>query len=160
MMRPPGITEILERLNSREGTFLIGPQPPERIARAQVAMGVEFPPSYLEFISLCGCGGIGGQRLYGVLKDDFSVPGVPDAIWLTLNERERGLIPSELIVIGAVGDGALYVLDTSQRDTDGEAPVLEWWPGLPLEKQDREGIWPSFGHYLLYLVEEANEFEN
>jgi hypothetical protein len=40
------------------------------------------------------------------------------------------------------------VLDVSQRDQDGEYPVLAWNPGLP-DPESMEGIGDNFGSFAL-----------
>jgi hypothetical protein len=133
------------------------PQSEDRVYRAQQALGLIFPPSYESFVRRFGCGGIGGQYFYGVVGDDFTNSSAPDGIWVTLDHRKGGYIPKDLIVVGDCGDGAVYALDTSQRQADGECPVIEWWPGAEEEDQSREPIAEDFGAFFLQETREVVE---
>lgn len=134
---------IEENPTTRHENDLCGPS----AARSQAAIGLSFPRSYLEFVSRLGCGGAGSSEFYGVVSDEFEKSTVPDAIWLTL--------PQELIIVGDVGDGAQYVLYTSQRRMDGECPVIEWWPGADDADQCREPLAPDFGTFFLARTREV-----
>ena len=93
------------------------------IEKAEKKLGLTFPKGYRIFLKELGCGDIIGMEYYGIINDDFENSSVPDAVWLTLEERKSGL-PRYLILIGATGDGAYYAIDTSQFSTDEENPVI------------------------------------
>jgi hypothetical protein len=134
-----------------------GPQPAYRVRSAQQELSVEFPSSYLKFVSAYGCGTVGGEEFYGVFSDDLKLPSTPNVVWLTISARNSGRLPHELILVGDVGDGAEYVIDTSKRGADGECPVLEWWSGSDEEDQCREPIAADFGAFFLQMTREAIE---
>ncbi len=93
------------------------------IEKAENVLEVEFPPTYLKFLSTLGAGDIEGLEFYGVINEDFENSGIPDAVWLTLNERKHGL-PKHLIIIYSAGDGTYYAIDTSQINSHGESPIV------------------------------------
>lgn len=93
------------------------------IDAAEGALGLRFPPTYRKFLATLGCGDIAGLEFFGVIDDNFFSGSIPDAIWLTLDERKSGL-PDNFILIYATGTGEYYALDTSQIDSDGESPVV------------------------------------
>jgi len=64
-------------------------------------------------------------EFYGLISNDFENSSIPDAVWLTLNERQSGL-PHSLVLIFAVGDGGYYALDTSQVDKNYECPIISY----------------------------------
>lgn len=134
-----------------------GPQPVARLDRAQAALGFEFPPSYLEFLARLGAGGVGWAEFYGVVDDDFENSCVPDAIWLTLSDRKEGDLPDGYVVVGSTGDGGVYAIDVSQRDADGESPVVEWWPGLPDADNNPRAIASDFGAFFRQEITGAIE---
>lgn len=96
------------------------------IVKAEKALGLAFPPSYRKFLSVLGCGEIEGLEFYGLIGDDFENSSVPDAIWLTLDERKSSGLPGHLILVYATGDGTYYALDTSQKGSNGECPVVAY----------------------------------
>jgi len=61
------------------------------INKAEKTLGLVFPPTYKKFLAKLGCGDIEGLEFYGLINDDFINSNIPDAIWLTLNERKSGL---------------------------------------------------------------------
>ena len=132
--------------NASLATFA-GPQPASRIRLAQAALGVFFPPTYREFVTRLGCGGLGSTEFYGVATDDFEHSSVPDAIWLTLKNRAGQYVPDSFVVIGSTGDGAYYAIDTARTDANGENPVVEWWPGLSGAVGNPRDIASDFGEF-------------
>lgn len=122
-----------------------GPRPEELVKLAEVALTLEFPPTYREFVRRLGAGDIAGAEFYGVIKGDFENSSVPDAIWLTLDERKTCKLPEPFIIVGDTGDGNYYVIDLSDRNPAGEGPVVEWSPGNRTSRVVAE----DFGAFLL-----------
>lgn len=136
-----------------EGRFS-GEKDDELITKAEAALGLAFPPTYRRFLKEYGCGGMAGEEFFGLIDDDFINSTVPDAIWLTLDERKTGL-PESMIVIHAVGDGTYFVLDTDKKNDVGECPVVAWTPGLSSPGDEVEKIADDFGEFLLTSLQEA-----
>jgi hypothetical protein len=90
-----------------------------------------------------------------LLTDDFEHSGVPDAVWLTLKNRKAHNLPMSLVIIGDTGYGPYYAIDTAQKNTDGESPVIEWWSGLPDAEGNGRVIASDFGKFFLELVQES-----
>lgn len=99
-----------------------GEKPQSLIEKAEKTLGLYFPRSYKAFLQKYGCGDADGVEFYGVINDDFENSSVPDAIWLTLEERKTGL-PNHLVIISSSGDGSYYALDTSKM-IGHECPVI------------------------------------
>jgi len=118
------LQEAVDLIDKNGGDFE-GEKDNALISKAENVLGVTFPPSYRKFLSTLGCGDIGGMEFYGLIGDDFENSGVPDAIWLTLEERKSGL-PENLILVYATGDGAYYAIDTSQVDPRGECAIVSY----------------------------------
>jgi hypothetical protein len=138
----------LLREHEDEGDF-VGPRE-ELVPAAEKALGLGLPPTYRAFVSAFGAGDIAGLEIYGIVDEDFENSSIPDAIWLTLDERETGM-PEGLIPVAQDYDGSYAALDTSQARTDGEAPVVAWFPG----QDETERLAEDFGEFLLQRLREA-----
>jgi hypothetical protein len=144
--------ELIDR--NKLGDFH-GPKPAALIVRAEQKLGVTFPHTYREFISRYGCGGIPPDEFYGLIQEDFENSGVPDAVWMTLEQRASNQFPTAFICVSETGDGGDYCIDTSQILADGESPIVEWWPGLPPDaKGNGRIVAEDFGAFLLSRVNE------
>jgi len=141
-------------IDENDGDFE-GRKPASLVAAAERALGLTFPPTYRKFLLEYGCGDIGGEEFYGVIKDDFVNSSVPDAIWLTLREREESQLPAKFVVVYSSGDGGYAVLDTGQRDSVDECPVVEWIPGASADPQSAPRLADDFGSFLLQTVSAA-----
>ena len=124
------------------------------IKKAEKTLGTIFPESYRVFISAFGAGNYGSQEIYGIIKGDFINSGVPDAIWLTLKEREENNLPKELIIIYYTGDEFYYCLNT-KKAVNGDCPVEAVDVGDLTS--EREVIYSSFSEFLLDIVKEETE---
>lgn len=90
-----------------------------------------------------GAGDCDGVEVYGLVDETFGGP-VPDAVWITLDEREKGSIPSDLIIVGDSGDGGYYCI---QHGEDG--PVH-----LVAPNGRSEAVAADFGAYLLSRLDQ------
>jgi hypothetical protein len=140
--------ELIE-LNDDQADF-DGPKPDDLLKKAEKALGLSFPATYRAFLSRLGCGGIAGAEFYGVIKDDFENSSVPDAIWLTLEERKSTQLPNSHILVGATGDGGYFAIDCSTT-LDGESAVVEWW-AVP---NAQTTVVKDFGEFFLQTLREA-----
>jgi hypothetical protein len=122
---------------------------------AEAALGLRFLPTYRRFVAEYGAGSLNGREVYGAIDQDWEAT-VPDAVGLTLDERDVSAMPETYILIGSTGDGDWYVIDTGQADGEGESPVLRWMPGVAEnEAGPPERVADSFGAFLLDQVEQA-----
>lgn len=137
------LDEAFELINEHGGGDFEGKKDFSLIEKAEAVLGLRFPPTYKKFLMELGCGDVEGLEFYGIIGVDFENSSVPDAIWLTLNERESGL-PSSLIIIYATGDGTYYALDTDQVSADGENPVVSYGLNGRTEK-----IADDYGSFML-----------
>lgn len=125
------------------------------IARAEEILGLRFPPTYREFLRRYGCGDIAGQEFYGLLTEDFTNSGVPDAIWLTLKQRASSGLPHHLVVVYAVGDGTYYALNCAERSVDEECPLVAWVPGASNASDHLEIVAKDFGAFMRETLEQS-----
>lgn len=114
------------------------------IALAEKTLDIEFPDSYRFFLKNLGCGDIAGQEFYGIIKADFINSSIPDAIWLTIKERQESNLPENYVVISATGDGDYVVLDCSN---DGQNKVLLWTPGIKVQQTAFKPYYDDFGNF-------------
>lgn len=131
-----------------------GPKPDELISKAENALGLPFPPTYKSFLKKYGCGSIAGKEFYGVIHSDFEASGIPDAIWLTLNQRRLYQLPVGIVLIYSTGDGLYYALNSCQVNSDGEYSIVEWNPGAS-KKNEIEKIYDDYGVFLYSQIDSA-----
>lgn len=135
-------------LGQPESAFFSGGKPPALVSRAEKALGVEFPPTYRRFLLEFGAGSFRSAEFFGVVDEDWDESSVPDAIWYTLDERRLAGLPHNLIVVGEVGTGELYVIDV----TKPEGPVFV----VGLERKGQlEPVAADFGDFFLDRVQRA-----
>jgi hypothetical protein len=121
-----------------------GEKTEEIIGRAEEFLGLKFPPSYRQFLRELGCGDIAGKEFYGIIDENFEKSSIPNAIWLTYDERKHSALPKELVLIGQSIEG-YYALDISNTDDEGECPVVDW----VAPEVDPTTVAPDFGTFFL-----------
>ncbi len=129
------------------------PKSEELILLAERTLNLQFPKTYREFLKKYGCGGIGGFEVYGLIHSDFEHSGIPDAIWLTLDERKTSNLPHHFIIIASVGNGEYYAIDCSKVDNNGENPVVVFYPWNANEPK-LEKVADDFGKFLKNMISE------
>ncbi len=122
------------------------------IKKAEEALGLKFPVSYKEFLLKLGCGDINGVEFYGIITENFYESGIPDGIWLTLDERKNFGLDKKFILISDSIE-YYYALDTSQMN-EGECPVVELLPGGKIV----DIVAPTFGDFLYGRITGAISF--
>lgn len=140
--------KLLDEIDERK--YLSGSKEDALIVSAENALALKFPPTYRLFLKKYGCGGFRGFEIYGLTKDhsvNFENLSIPNAIWLTLDERKDDYLPHHFIIISDTGDGYWYCLDSSQPNSEGEYPVVIW--GLDMAEKDKEKVAEDFGEFLL-----------
>ncbi|MFN3253155.1 SMI1/KNR4 family protein [Roseibium album] len=145
------VQQALDLIEANDDADFVGPISEETIIESEERLELVFPPSYKLFLSTLGCGDIDGLEFYGIVSSDLSVVGVPNAIWVTLDERKRGL-PHRYVIIGAGGDGTFFAINTATCDENGECPVDVVSPG-----GDASRCHGTFGEY--FYEELENVFE-
>jgi hypothetical protein len=103
-----------------ERAFFAGRRPETLLTSAERALGGRLPPTYREFVERLGAGSFGSVEIYGIIAEPFDGP-IPDAVWVTLNERRGGLLPRDMIIVGDSGDGGYYCI---RQGEDGPVFLL------------------------------------
>ncbi len=138
----------IDALRVRDDGRPFRPQDLNLIEEAERLLGLKFPPTYRHFLNDVGFASIPPYTIYGIVNSDFINSGAPDAIWLTLDERERFGLPVSMVIVGDSGMGEWFCLDTSVVSEEGECPVVMWFNNeAPVTV-----VAEDFGAYLLALA--------
>ena len=124
IMKSNDLYKAFELIDKNRSDF-DGEKSEELIKKAEKALNLSFPPSYRNFLKVLGCGNIMGLEFYGLTNDNFVNSAIPNAIWLTLDERRLGL-PNHLVLIYGVGDGSYYAIDTNTKFVGNENPIVHY----------------------------------
>jgi hypothetical protein len=126
------VERVRRRLSESERPCEIsGPVPEAAITAAEEALGVEFPPSYREFLRTFG--GIAIPVHLGVVHEFVGVapPGPEaaappdDVVRRTLTARAERKLAEHLVVVGLGAESQeWFCLDASRPRPNGEYPVL------------------------------------
>jgi hypothetical protein len=96
----------------------------EWIGRAELALGLHFPPSFRHYLGRYGGGSIGGEVVNGLLGVPFEEACGPDIVYNTqLDRLQAGLDPRLIVLVDNDGDEVFY-LDFSRVAPEGENPVV------------------------------------
>jgi hypothetical protein len=156
-MASSDLEAALRLIRASKVADFVGPQDEAAVAAAETALELEFPLTYGRFVRELGAGAYGSLEFFGIVHGS-SEPSALDAVRCTLDQRRTYGLPAELVVVGLTGMGEFYVLDLSQLDAHGEAPVVV----VPMPTRDdpiayREHVSADFGVYLHEAVRNWNE---
>ena len=131
---------------------------PVWIDEAECLLNLKFPADYRYFLEHLGAGDIFGSEFYGIMDKGLMVSGIPNVVWLTLEERESpyGKLPNYFLPVYDLGIGDYYVLDC--RDPEN-TPLYIWMPGFHEEGDELEIIADSFGAFFKETIFEAKKAE-
>jgi len=132
----------------------VGPRAEALIRRAEVFLGVQFPPSYRDFLKRWGALGFGPEEICGVTGENFETGRVPNGIWFTVQERAKLALPAGLVVVVNADGDQYYCIDTAQKTPDGESPVVIWDVPSRAVLGTKS---PNFGEFLLRRLQETAE---
>ncbi|WP_445495059.1 SMI1/KNR4 family protein [Photorhabdus sp. SF281] len=131
-----------------------GPKDENLIIAAEKILGLNFPIAYRHFLEMLGCGDIAGQEFYGLIKPNFIDSGIPDAVWITMQERNNSNLPNNYLIICSTGDGGYVVLDCS--NTNKEEGVIEQWdPGVKNHLYAFKPLASNFGEFFYTKIQSA-----
>jgi len=102
-----------------------GPQSDEDIETVAKALGVTFPPSYVEFLRRFGGGGLSIEMLSGIYDNQPLLPNEGSVYGDTMRSRDECGLAKQFVVLLYEDDGeTLWCLDTHSIDETGDAPVV------------------------------------
>lgn len=122
------------------------------ISEAEKILDLKFPKSYRLFLQELGCGGIEWLEIYGIPQNKLNLCSIPNAIWLTLDERKCSNINKNLVLI-AQSDEYFYAINCSNSDNDLENPIIDYNPSKKIE--ECEIIAKTFEEFLINSVNEV-----
>lgn len=141
--------ELIELIrNNPEECNFTGGLSEDDIARAEAELSTTFPPSYRLFIAELGSCQAGSVEIMGVNRTPTGGDRLRGTVSATLDAREDERFPATLLVIEYDGMGGIISLDSSQRNEDGEYPVVSWDPGAEA-RGGPERLAEDFGTYAL-----------
>lgn len=157
-MSMSNLEQALDLIRDNEDSAdFVGPRDLLLVESAEAALGLTFPPTYRRFLLEMGCGDIAGVEIYGLIDGNFAHSTIPNGIWLTLDERRTTKLPRPLILVSETGDGGYYAIDRGHIDSQGESPVIVWFPGLSTMGGEVEQVGEDFGAFLLERLTQAIE---
>ncbi|MGX7420035.1 SMI1/KNR4 family protein [Carnobacterium gallinarum] len=124
------------------------------IKKAQLVLSVQFPEDYKLFLSCFGALTFGSIEIYGVFREDFDNSGVPDVVWVTLNERNLVNMPKHLVILYNTGMGEMYCMNYEDLNSDNEPKITSYFPGFSENAQKNEVLYDNFGGFLLDMIKE------
>ena len=126
----------------------------EQLDNLQDELNLILPDSYRRFLSIYGMGDIHGVEIYGA-GSDIDNDGIPSAIWYTKFLREKANLPRHLVPVYESGfDGEIFCIDCSNNSSN---PIVLYMDGLPIEEQEFEVLYESFGDFLYHILVMATE---
>ncbi len=125
-----------------------------RIAEAEQALGLRFPPTYRRFLTGVGALYVAGvEGIFGVSPLGRVTDRTSHAVWLTLTGITNGWVTPGLVAVAHDGIGDYYVLDGRTAPEEAEFPVSVWVPGLSRPACHLEVIAHDFGAFFRDVVE-------
>lgn len=136
----------------------VGERSNELVLKAEKALGLKLPRQYKDFVLRFGAGDFGAVEFYGLIDDDFENSGIPDVVWVTLNNRKKFNFPKHLLIIYYTGFEELFCLDFNNLNRNNEPRVVSFAISADIEHQTYEIIADDFGDFLLDSIEQELEF--
>ncbi len=151
------VDEFIRIVKTHDGIVNYDEDPPDAalIEEAERVLGLAFPPSYRHFLAELGGCDIEGEEFYGLFRRRDDPQQIMGTVSFSLRQREDAQMPATMLVLQFDGMGGVYVLDTAQRDEDGEAPVLVYLPPWVADGRPLEYIAPNFGAFALSQTRRA-----
>jgi len=126
------------------------------IAALERRLNVRLPPSYKAMVRLYGNVSFDAVEIYGLTKvRGLDAKGIPNVVFATEDDRQRGIIGPGMVRFMDAGYGPTFILDCSEADEFGEAPVYEVATGGIAVGRDKLAV--SFGHFIFEEVKNLSE---
>jgi hypothetical protein len=128
-------------------------QPTARIAQAEAALGVQFPPTFRQYLRTFGKLTFAGTEFYGIparreIEESY-------LIWATRKQVEDGFMPHGMVIVADDGMGSDFVMDLRKVIAGDEGPVVYWHPGESTPDNTLEIVAENFGKFFKQEVEAA-----
>ena len=120
----------------------------EEIQKAEKLLNITFPESYKAFLLDFGAGDIGGEVIFGIVKNKQKDADI-DTVKITRMEHEYQMPKHMAVIFYDSSDDSLYCLNTSKM-CEGECPVVS----VPSDYSNIKVVADSFGEFFYQLVED------
>lgn len=94
----------------------------EWIRKAETALKIKLPPSYIWWLKNYGGGEILGEEIFSIYEMDFDEVVGGDVVRMSKIYREKGF-DQNCIIISVTDRGEVFYLDGNKIDVDMEYPV-------------------------------------
>ena len=115
----------------------------EEIQKAEKFLNVTFPESYKAFLLDFGAGDIGGEVIFGIVKNKQKDADI-DMVKITCMEHEYQMPKQMAVIFYDSLDDSLYCLDTSKM-CEGECPVVS----VPSDYTNIKIVADGFGEFFI-----------
>ncbi|CAM2183462.1 antitoxin YobK [Burkholderia cepacia] len=113
---------IYENERSESDIVISGSVSIEKVQEAESLLGVKFPSSYKEYLLGYGSMEIDGRSFAGLTPNP--VGGGGDVVAFTSYARGDYGLPNQYLALDFQDGDVFLCIDTSQKDGDGESPVV------------------------------------
>ena len=134
-----------ERLDI-DATDFTGAISADEILKVEKKLKVIFPESYKAFLTEFGAGDIGGEIIFGIVKNTRKNKDI-NMVKITQMEHEYKMPKYMVVIYYNESDDCLYCLDTSKMK-NGECPVVS----VPDNYTDIKTVANSFGEFFYQMV--------
>ena len=146
------VASLIQQLEAAgEKVEFSGPQSAASISQLEEALAVSLPRSYREFLCNFGAGGVVGEPISGIYKNQPLMPNPTTAYGDTTRGRERFQMPKSLAAVFSQDDEVLWALDLSRCDAEGECPVVDYDLHF---RRIGSVLFPSFESFFLDYLEQ------
>ena len=155
---------VIAKLDSLVGSlFCAGPASEQAVMKAEVRLGLLFPPSYRAFLLHYGAAFGGGLEIYG-LDSNLKLGEIPQ--WSNVVESTIALrpdsLPGDSIQISHSGVDSGFFLHCSRSIKNYEGHVIAWGPehgsnGKKYSIHSRIGCWPLISQCIRSLTRRLTE---
>lgn len=148
------ISDLIRRVEEAGSEiFWQGGASQSTISRLQSILGVPLPPTFVNFLSEYGGGGVVGDEISGVEDDDAENENRGTVLGDTNYCRAEFSLPKSLIVVYLRDDEVVWCLDSSDVSKSGEYSVVSYDVH---KKQTSRRLFDDFDSYFVdYLTRYA-----
>lgn len=147
--------KILEEVKEQPFYRIMGVTSDEQLIDAQNLLGIKFSKQHRYFLKTLGTLSFSGYEFYGICKAGLNVPIVPCSIGLTIHERKKSNLDSNLIVLFSNDDGYFGCLNYGSLNENAEPSVVLVLP-IPKKTVIIDTIASDFGEYIKKCIKNSN----
>lgn len=146
--------KIWTELKADPDTNLNPPATQNEIDRFEQEFGVNFPPSYREFLLAANGGVVGYARVFGVGRNDHL--DLQTQI-KQMTEWIEGVADRRVLLFASDWGGSYFCFDLQKPDKYGEFPVVCWNHEYSEEPDDKPMLWSKIATDFVAFCRETVE---